>query len=64
MRTMPDARPGWWVGGCAGQGQGLHTLQIRILTRGVELATEGGIIVYSTCRWPLGPGCASMPPPV
>ena len=49
--------------GRGAQAQGLHTLQTRILTRGVELATEGGVVVYSTCRSPLRPLSAPLRPP-
>ena len=45
MRKNVDVWRKW----TPGQGAGLHTLQTRILTRGVELAQEGGVVVYSTC---------------
>lgn len=41
--------PGIWREWSAGQGLGLHPLQVRILDRAVHLAKVGGRIVYSTC---------------
>lgn len=38
-----------WQNWNAMQGNGLHTIQSRILERAIQLAKEGGRIVYSTC---------------
>ncbi|GAA6056917.1 hypothetical protein JCM3770_001322 [Rhodotorula araucariae] len=40
---------GIWSDWTVGNGIGLHTLQLRILLRGIQLLKPGGRIVYSTC---------------
>ncbi|KAJ7749258.1 cytosine-5--methyltransferase [Mycena maculata] len=40
---------GIWAGWQAGEGNGLHGLQLRILQRAMKLLAPGGRIVYSTC---------------
>ncbi|BGO95000.1 hypothetical protein NBRC10512_006535 [Rhodotorula toruloides] len=40
---------GIWNDWTVGNGIGLHTLQLRILLRGIQLLKPGGRLVYSTC---------------
>ncbi|BGP27162.1 tRNA (cytosine-5-)-methyltransferase [Rhodotorula toruloides] len=40
---------GIWNDWSVGNGIGLHTLQLRILLRGIQLLKPGGRLVYSTC---------------
>ncbi|GJN93170.1 hypothetical protein Rhopal_006217-T1 [Rhodotorula paludigena] len=40
---------GIWSDWTVGNGIGLHTLQLRILLRGIQLLKPGGRLVYSTC---------------
>lgn len=47
LRKNPRAWKGWHPM----MGPANHTLQIRILTRGVQMAIVGGLIVYSTCSF-------------
>lgn len=45
IRKAPDIWQRW----TPGNGNGLHTLQLRIALRGAELLAAGGLMVYSTC---------------
>ena len=45
MRKAPDICNRW----TPGNGNGLHTLQLRIAARGAQLLKVGGRLVYSTC---------------
>lgn len=45
MRKSPDI----WTRWAAGNGNGLHSLQLKIATRGAQLLKVGGRLVYSTC---------------
>ncbi|CEP63084.1 tRNA (cytosine-C5-)-methyltransferase LALA0_S07e02036g [Lachancea lanzarotensis] len=38
-----------WRDWCTGSGLGLHTVQLNILKRGLNLLKKGGKLVYSTC---------------
>ncbi|SCV04026.1 LAMI_0H12838g1_1 [Lachancea mirantina] len=38
-----------WKDWCTGSGLGLHTVQLNILNRGLNLLKNGGRLVYSTC---------------
>ncbi|GAA5943291.1 hypothetical protein JCM3775_002607 [Rhodotorula graminis] len=40
---------GIWTDWTVGNGIGLHSLQLRILLRGIQLLKPGGRLVYSTC---------------
>ena len=45
MRKSPDV----WMKWKSGTGLGMHSLQVSILVRGIELCAVGGRVVYSTC---------------
>jgi len=67
---------GIWTDWTVGNGIGLHSLQLRILLRGIQLLKPGGRLVYSTCSMnpmenesvistalSLCPGASRPPPP-
>lgn len=48
MRKNPDIWSSWDANQ---HGLGLHTLQLKIATRGVQLLAQGGLMTYSTCSF-------------